>query len=418
MRVLCPLRSIAWGSSLVLLVAIITFVSQIPSGASTANNSSAPGVTPHSIKVGLITSLTGSDASNSNPGIPNGFKARIDLQNAQGGVYGRKIEYIVEDDQSSPGQAQTAAAAEVTKGVFAIDYNSPFAFGAAQYLQQQGVPVVGGGYDGPEWTSTNYRNMFSTVPAVFANPPRYKTNTTLLKKAGARRFAVIGYGISPSSSQAAANAAISLKQAGFQVPYLNTSLPFGTVNVTAVALQMKAANVDSMEAEIDGNTELALVTAGEQTGIKWRYVVLATGYGQAWLDNPQAVASSQRLYFGVLQTPVELHTPATIAEQAAFKKYTGFTGLPDFGWTEGWESAGLLIKGLQVAGKNPTRASFIDNLRKVTSWNDDGLLAAPTNFARWTSPPPEQCGYTEQLIGHRFFPTSTKPLCAALVRGT
>src|SRR5579875_2282981 len=233
MRVLCPLRSIAWGSSLVLLVAIITFVSQIPSGASTANNSSAPGVTPHSIKVGLITSLTGSDA-------------RIDLQNAQGGVYGRKIEYIVEDDQSSPGQAQTAAAAEVTKGVFAIDYNSPFAFGAAQYLQQQGVPVVGGGYDGPEWTSTNYRNMFSTVPAVFANPPRYKTNTTLLKKAGARRFAVIGYGISPSSSQAAANAAISLKQAGFQVPYLNTSLPFGTVNVTAVALQMKAANVDSM----------------------------------------------------------------------------------------------------------------------------------------------------------------------------
>ena len=60
------------------------------------------------------------------------FKARIDLQNAEGGVDGRKIKFITEDDQSSPSDAATAAAAEVAKGVFAIDYNSPFAYGAAR----------------------------------------------------------------------------------------------------------------------------------------------------------------------------------------------------------------------------------------------------------------------------------------------
>jgi branched-chain amino acid transport system substrate-binding protein len=261
--------------------------------------------------------------------------------------------------------------------------------------------------------------MFSTSYGVFAgNPPRYTVNPTLIKKAGGTNFAVLGYSISPSSSVAATNEAISLKQAGFKVGYLNNSLPFGTVNVTATALQMKAAGVNSMAAEIDGNTELALITAGQQAGIKWKYVVLATGYGSQWLSNPSAVASSQKLYFGILQVPPELHTPATVAELAAFKKYAGFSGLPDFGWTVGWESAGLLIKGLQVAGKNPTRQSFITNLRKVTSWNDDGVLAEPVDYKTYMVPPQKECGYTEQLIGHKFVPTSTKPVCTTKVAGT
>ena len=181
-------------------------------GAASGLKASAPGITPTTIKVGLITSYTGSDASNSVPGIPGAFKARIDLQNAEGGVDGRKITFITEDDQSSPSTAATAAAAEVEKGVFAIDYNSPFAYGAAQYLQQQNIPVVGGGYDGPEWTESSYRNMFSTSSAVFTNPPRYKVTPTLIKKAGGTNFAVLGYSISPSSSVAATNASISSKQ--------------------------------------------------------------------------------------------------------------------------------------------------------------------------------------------------------------
>ena len=400
----------------VLFALLFGGVAETTSGAAAA---SAPGVTPTTITVGLITEESGSGASGSF-GIPESFKAAIAQQNAKGGVNGRKIKVIVEDDESQSSDNGTAAAALVSKGVFAIDDNSAFAYGAATALTQQGIPVVGGGYDAFEWTNPTSTNMFSTAYGVFSGTqqPRYTVNPTLLKKAGAKNFAVLGYSISPSSSGAAAKEAVSLKQAGFQVPYLDTSLPFGTVNVTATALAMKAAGVDSMVAEIDGNTELALITAGEQTGIKWKYVVLATGYGSQWLSNPTAVADSQKLYFGVLQTPVELHTPGTIAEQGAFKKYAGFTGVPDFGWSEGWESAGLLIEGLQVAGKNPTRQSFITNLRKVTSWNDNGLLSVPINFEHTTTPAKTLCGWTTQLVGHNFVPTSTVPACTKLVPGT
>jgi branched-chain amino acid transport system substrate-binding protein len=386
-------------------------------GASAGKNTaSAPGVTATTVKVGLITEETGVASSEAMPGIPAGFKARIALQNDEGGVYGRKITYIVDDDTSSPAGNATAAGLEVARGVFAVDDNSALTFGAAKTMESQGVPIIGGGYDGPEWSED--ANMFSTSYSQFTKEPRYAIDPTLLKKAGAHRFAVIGYGISPSSSLAAKYASLSLQQAGFAVPYLNTSLPFGTVNTTAIALQMKQENVDSIDAPIDANTELAIVNSGIQAGIKWQYVSLATGYGQEWLDNPQAVASTQGAYFGALQVPTELHTPATVAEQAAFQKYEGFSGVPSFDWSEGWTSADLLIKGLEVAGQNPTRASFIANLRKVTSYDAGGLLATPVNFEKYQVPPPQQCGYAVQLEGQKFVPTSTKPVCTNLVPGT
>ena len=408
-----------WAVLVAGLAGLLVLAIGVPLAGASGNAASAPGVTAKTITVGLITSLTGSDASSS-LGIPQAFKARIDQQNAAGGVNGRKIQVVVEDDESTSSANGTASAALVSKGVFAIDDNSPFVYGSSTALTQQGIPVVGGGYDGPEWTAPTSTNMFSTAYGVFggSQQPRYTVNPTLLNKAGAKNFAVLGYSISPSSADAAANEAVSLKQAGFAVPYLDTSLPFGTVNVTATALAMKAAGVDSMVAEIDGNTELALITAGEQTGIKWKYVVLATGYGQSWLSNPTAVQESQGLYFGVLQTPVELKTPATIAEQAALKKYAGFSGVPDFGYSEGWESAGLMIEGLQVAGKNPTRQSFITNLRKVTNFTDGGLLARPINFEKVTTPASKLCVWDTKLVGKKFVPVSTTPSCTALVAGT
>jgi len=407
----------SYGTAAAVLLSLLALSLQAPPAGAAGNTASAPGVTPNSIEVGLITELTGPAASQA-VHIPDGFKARIDAQNAKGGVFGRKITFIVEDDQTSPAGNQTASQAELAKGVFAIDNNSALTFGSAQAMAAQGIPVVGGGYDGPEWSQPAYPNMFSTSYSQFTSHPRYSIDPTLIKKAGGHRFAIVGYGISPSSSLAATDTATSLKEAGFEVPYLNTSLSFGTTAVTPIALQMKAANVDSLSAPIDANTELAIIEAGTQTGITWKYVSLATGYGQTWLDNAAAVAGTQGDYFGAGQVPVELHTPATIAEQAAFKKYAHFSGVPAFDWTEGWTSADLLIKGLQVAGRNPTRASFIKNLRKVTNWDSGGLLPAPAvNFEHYQTPSPTRCGYTVKLVGHKFVPTSTKPACVHLVTG-
>jgi Periplasmic binding protein len=115
------------------------------------------------------------------------------------------------------------------------------------------------------------------------------------------------------------------------------------------------------------------------------------------------------------QVPVELKTPATLLEQQIFAKYQNFTGIPDFGWTQGYASADLLIKGLEVAGQNPTRASFISNLRQVTSYNVENLSYTTANFSD-ENPPPTQCAFYVKLVGKQFIvQNNDKVICGTLL---
>ena len=386
--------------------------------AAAGNTASGPGVTPTTIKVGLVTSLTGSDSSNSVT-IPKGFAARIDAQNAAGGVNGRKITYVVEDDQSSPTAAATAAESAVNAGAFAVDYNSPFTFGAIKYLAQAGIPTVGSAYDGPEWSEPQtFPNMFSWTPVLYPSYPVYTTDAQFIKNQGGTRVASVGYGISPSSSATAKGMGTAAPTVGIQAPYINSSLPFGTVNVTPLALQMKSENVDSLYGPIDPNTLLAIVTTAKQAGVNLKVTDMSTGYGEDFLSDPASLQAAQGTYMITnSQVPVELKTPATLAEQAAFTKYQGFTGVPDFGWTQGYASADLLIKGLEVAGQNPTRTSFIDNLRKVTSYNVEGLATNTVNFSNVQTIPNQTCSYYVQLQGKQFIvQNNSKPVCGTLVK--
>ena len=66
--------------------------------------------------------------------------------------------------------------------------------------------------------------------------------------------------------------------------------------------------------------------------------------------------------------------------QAAMEKYAHFTKthFPNFGQYESWAGADLMIKGLQMAGTNPTPAAVIKDLRGIKSYNANGLL--PVSF--------------------------------------
>jgi ABC-type branched-subunit amino acid transport system substrate-binding protein len=260
--------------------------------------------------------------------------------------------------------------------------------------------------------------MFSWTPVLFPSYPIYTTDAQFIKNQGGTRVAAVGYGISPSSSATAKGMATAAPVVGIQAPYINSSLPFGTVNVTPLALQMKSENVNSLYGPIDPNTLLAIVTTAKQAGVNLKVTDMSTGYGEDFLADPASLQAAQGAYMITnSQVPVELKTPATLAEQSAFAKYQGFTGVPDFGWTEGYASADLLIKGLEVAGQNPTRSSYIANLRKVTSYNVEGLASNTIDFATVQTIPSQTCSYYVQLQGKQFIvQNNNKPVCGTLVK--
>jgi branched-chain amino acid transport system substrate-binding protein len=379
------------------------------------NTASAPGVTTSGISVGIITSTTGVAGPNF-VHYADGARARFDAANAAGGINGRKVSLTAVDDGGSLTQDQTAAQDLVSKNVFAVIAGTPFFFASAKYLNQQAVPVTGGGFDGPEWGQQPNTNMFSftgnTGPNFLVNSEN-DGGVKFIKMEGGTNIAAMGYGISPSSSASAQAVGIVAPKVGLKAGYINTSIPFGGVNVGPIVLAMKSAHVDSAALQMDNNTNFAIITAAKQAGLNLKVAVSATGYGQSLLDDKSALAAAEGSFF-ISEGPPLSSAPEK-AFRAALNKYAGFSGVPGFDWYYGWMSADLMVKGLESAGKNPTRQSFVGNLHKVTGYTGEGLLPQPIDIslADFGKPSQTACGWYAQVKNGKFVPAPAdgKPVC-------
>jgi branched-chain amino acid transport system substrate-binding protein len=375
---------------------------------------------PAPIKIALISSLTGPAASEFST-TAQGFNARIALQNAMGGVNGHKIEGIVIDDQTNPTSDATAVQDAISKGVTGIVSVSPLFFDGAKYAQQAGIPVTGGYFDGPEWGEQPYTNMFSSDAGSL--DPKYPVSGLygiLVKKFGGTVVGSYGYGISPSAVRSAIGFADSSKHAGLKVGVLDTSVPYGSVDFGTEALAAKQNGVNAVWASMDDNSDFALVTALKQAGVKLKTVILPTGYEPSVVNSP-SWGDLQGAYFFSEFRPFSAPNAGTKQMATALQKYEHRSPaeFPTYNIYESWVGADLMIKGLELAGKNPTHASVIKALRGVTSYNANGLL--PTSFDYATDfghDAKQTCEWILQAKKSGFALTSAQPTCGSDIPGT
>ena len=397
-----------------LLVAIAGLPFVVSGAAATTVTAS-----PAPITIAYITDLTGEGAAE-NSASPAGFEARIDMQNAQGGVNGHKLVPLVIDDQTSPSEITTAVQDADSKA-FGIVAQSPVFFLAAKYPQEAGMPVTGAYTDGPEWGTQPYTNMFASDEGSV--DPKYPANTTIdsiLKAHGGTVLGAYGYGISPTSTRAAEGDAEAATHLGLKVGVLNTTVPFGSVAFTTDALVAKQDHVNALVPSLDNNSNYALAEAMKQAGVKLKAVVFATGYEPDVIDSP-AWSAVQGDYFDALYRPWVLPNAGTEQMQAAMEKYAHFTksDFPSFSQYEAWAGADLMIKGLELAGENPTRAAVIKDLRGLKSYTANGLLPEPINYSTiFGHDLPRQCSWVMQAEKNGFVPVSSQPVCGMDIPGT
>jgi branched-chain amino acid transport system substrate-binding protein len=368
----------------------------------------------------FVTSLTGPGSPEFTTA-PAGFYARLDEQNAEGGVNGHKLVPLVIDDQTSPTTVVTGVQDALSKGAFGIVSDSALFFLAAKYPQQQGVPVTGGFFDGPEWGQQPYTNMFAADNGSV--DPKYPVNTvlgTFMRQHGGTVIGSYGYSVSPSSSRAADATARSFQMAGGTVGVLDTSVPFGGVDFTSAALIAKQKHVDALDGNMDNNSNYALATAVGQTGVKLKVIFFPTGYEPGVIHSP-VWQSVQGGYFGTQFRPFSVPNSGTQQMASALQRYQHFTTgqFPTFSQYEAWAGADLMIKGLELAGKNPTHATVIKDLRGVTAYNVNGLLANSINYSTiFGHDPPEARLWFLQAQSTGFVPVSPQPSCGKDVPGT
>jgi branched-chain amino acid transport system substrate-binding protein len=130
------------------------------------------------IKIGEFASLTGKEATYGQT-VHKGTLFAIEEINAAGGVLGKRLELIVEDDQSKPGEAATIAKKFISRDkVVAIlgELTSSRTLEAAPVAQNASIPLISPGATAPEVTARGnyiFRVCFvdsfqGTVMAKFA----------------------------------------------------------------------------------------------------------------------------------------------------------------------------------------------------------------------------------------------------------
>ncbi len=388
-------------------------------GGSAALNPSTASAAPAPITIAYITSLTGAGAPQTSDS-PAAFKARLDLQNAKGGVDGHKLVPLILDDETSP-SAVTTAVQDADSRAFGIVSQSPVFFLAAKYPNQAGVPVTGTYDDGPEWGTQPYTNMFASD--VGSVNPAYPVNTVIgdfLKAHGGTVLGSYGYSISPSSTRATIANARSFEHAGGKVGVLDTSVPFGGVDFTTTALIAKQHHVNAMVPSMDANSNYALAEALQQAGVQLKATLYATGYEPDAINSP-AWQTLQGAYFLSLFRPWSLPNAGTVQMQAALRKYANFkpNQFPDYSQYQAWAGADLMIKGLLLDGPNPTRSGVIKKLRGVTSYTANGLLPQPINYSTiFGHDPAKTCFWVLQANKKGFNPISPNPSCGTDIPGT
>src|SRR5438105_4385787 len=106
------------------------------------------------IVVGEFGSLTGTTAT-FGMSTKNGIDMAIDEINKTGGLLGRKVRVVVEDDQGKPEEAQTVVTKLITKDqVMAVlgEVASSRTMAAAPVAQQNGIPLISPSSTNPKVT--------------------------------------------------------------------------------------------------------------------------------------------------------------------------------------------------------------------------------------------------------------------------
>jgi branched-chain amino acid transport system substrate-binding protein len=347
-------------------------------GVAGAQAAEAPGVTRDKVKLGFISSQTGV-ASPTFSDSHEACQARVDAQNAAGGVHGRKIDLEIIDDQSS-GNLTAAQDLVQNRKVFAVINNSGLAFLAYRFLKENGVPTIGGGFDGNYYGEKGNEIILSAlgnVAPVNGLTPDWPAK--IAKRLGATKMASISYSASPSGTASVeAVQKYAAPAFGLENAYTNTTLEFGTKDVGPIVLGIKNSGADGLYLPLDNDTNIAIVQGLVQSGVRMKANILATGYSQSLLDQPVAKLMTPNDVLFSTYKPVELtKDPAVEKFRTDLKRYAGITGVPDYGAYTGYIACDMAITGLEKAGANPTRQGFVDGIRKLGTYDAAGLTCLP-----------------------------------------
>lgn len=313
------------------------------------------------IKIGVPVPLTGG-YSVAGKDILNGAQLAADDINAKGGVLGKKIELVPQDDECDADKAAQGAQALVDKGVVAVagGYCSSAALPELRVFHGAGIAYVMDASTNPELTEKGWDNAFRTIGRDDEQGP---FAAKLMKEVlHAKTVAVVNDNTTYSKGLAE-NAVEALKKLGIDVAYDDALTP-GQMDYADVAKQVAAVKPDVVYYTGYYPEAAALVKDFRQLKLPVKYVMGGDG-----TTDPTLIKTAGASAKGMICTTAPLPQFLTGAQAkrfiANYKKAYGVGPGP----YSIYEYDAVAVTAKAIADANSTKpADIIAALHKVSNF--------------------------------------------------
>jgi branched-chain amino acid transport system substrate-binding protein len=338
------------------------FIAAVLASALVAGGAAAqpqPGVTGDRIVVGQAAVFSG-PAAQLGIQMRNGIQSYFAFINERGGVHGRKLQLVTEDDQYESKVAPIASRKLIEEHkVFALlgYVGTPTGTEHVKVTAPAKVPLVGM-FTGAEALRVPFNRYVFHVRASYYDETEKIVEQVI--STGGKKIAVFyqndGYG-----QAGLKGVEIAMEKRGLKIAALGT-VERNTIKVEQAVKALHAAQPDAV-VMVSAYTSCAefirqMRKAGSGATFYNVSFVGSNALAAALGKEGSGVAISQ-----VVPFPWGTSVPVVKEYQAAAKK-AGFADY-NFGAMEGFLTAKVMVEGLRRAGKNLTRENFVDAMEKM-----------------------------------------------------
>jgi branched-chain amino acid transport system substrate-binding protein len=342
-----------------------------------AETAAAQGVSADKIRLGQAAVFSG-PAAQLGIQMRNGIKAYFDHVNDNGGVHGRKLELVSEDDFYEPARAPVATKKLIEEHkVFALLGYVGTPTGAAHLpvVNQAKVPLVGM-FTGAEILRDPLNRYVFHVRASY-----YDETDKIVEQVvstGGRKISVF-YQADSYGEAGRKGTELALERRKMKI-HSNGTVERNTVKVEEAAKAIHASQPDAVVMVSAYTSIAAFVREMQKLGSGATFYNVSFVGSKALADalgkDGVGVAISQ-----VVPFPWGTAVPV-VKEYQQLGKKAGYTDY-NFSALEGFLSAKVMVEGLRRAGKNPTREGLVDALEKMQDVDLGGFFVSysPKNRA-------------------------------------
>ncbi|HET9595101.1 MAG TPA: branched-chain amino acid ABC transporter substrate-binding protein [Anaeromyxobacteraceae bacterium] len=301
------------------------------------------------VKIGLMAPITGSWASEGQE-MKRNLELLVGEANAKGGVNGKQIELVIEDDGGDPRTASLAAQRLTTKGVVAVigTYGSAVTEASQNIYDEASIVQVANGSTAVRLTEKGLKYFFRTCPR---DDEQGKVGAASVKKSGAKRVALLHDNSAYSKGLADEINAI-LKKEGANVVFFDALTP-KEQDYSAILTKLKGANPDFVF--FTGYYPEAGLLLKQKKQMGWNVPFMG---GDA-INNPDLVKiagkeAAEGFMFLSPPVPKDLDTPEAKAYVAAYQKKYGEAPASIYGVLAG---DGFRVVAAAINGAKSTKAA-------------------------------------------------------------